>query len=44
MAKVLIIGVDKSRYGTLITELANQYAKGGNKYLDNMVEALYKTQ
>ena len=32
MARALIDGADQSRYGTLITELANQHAKGRSEY------------
>ena len=48
MARALVDGADQSRYGTLITELANQHAKGRSEYPINMVSAkslltLYKT-
>jgi hypothetical protein len=48
MARALIDGADRSRYGTLITELANQHAKGRNEYPHDLVSAqsllvMYKT-
>jgi hypothetical protein len=48
LAMALICSSDRSKYGTLITDLANQYAMGRNEYPANIVAAksmsvMYKT-
>jgi hypothetical protein len=48
LAMALIRNSDRSKYGTLITDLANQYAMGRNEYPANMAAAksllfMYKT-
>ena len=39
LAIALLRGADPSRYGTLVTELANQYAMGVDNYPDNLTAA-----
>ena len=48
LASALINGADPSRYGTLVTDLRNQYAKGKDEYPKDIVAAqnllvIYKT-
>ena len=48
MVTALIDGADQSQYGTLITELANQHAKGRNEHPKDLLSAqsllvMYKT-